>query len=176
MKKYLFYLLFFLLPILSFSQTTKGSMWAFEIRGNGLDFTNLKGKDLQATNIILSIGYNFNKYLSTRILTSQDIALFGEDEVRDYATSLTLGLCAGFNAINTAENLLEVHASAGSTLGGKYDWQYMYYDCGINWGTPIIKSCPKIRWNLGLGIRYYNAHGNIDDRMVLYAMLGIRIN
>jgi hypothetical protein len=176
MKKYVFYLLLIFLSINTFAQTaTKGFMGTFEYSGNGPNFTNLKGKDFQSSNIIISAGYNFNKYISARIPLATEIALLEKDDIRDHAVNSILGLCAGFNIINTAEDLLEINVSAGNTLFGKYDWKYMYYDCGINWGNAF-KVYPKFKWNIGLGLRYYNAHRDMENRMVLYGKFGFRIN
>jgi hypothetical protein len=178
MKKNTFCLLLILFSFAAntFAQTsTKGFMGMFEYSGNETNLTNLKGKDFKSHNIIISAGYNFNKYISARIPLATEIALFEKDDIRDHAVNTTLGLCVGFNIINTAEDLLEINVSTGNTLFGKYDWKYMYYDCSINWGNAF-KAYPKFKYNIGLGLRYYNAHRDIENRMVLYAKLGFRIN
>ncbi|MDR1984115.1 MAG: hypothetical protein LBQ28_04760 [Prevotellaceae bacterium] len=174
MKKTVFYLLICLFTTNTFAQTEKPIkfMGTFEYRGSAGGFTNLKGKDFKSYDWVVSVGYNFNKYLSARIPMGIEVALLEKDDVRDHAVNSTLGLCVGFNAINTSEDLVEINVSSGNTVGGKYDWKYMYHDFGVNWASGKT----KIRWNIGLGLRYYNAHRDMENRMILYGTLGFRMN
>jgi hypothetical protein len=151
----------------------KGFMCSGELIVGG-SFLNLKGKGFTSISPTVSFGYNFNKFLNARIPFGSEIALFEKDGERDWASNGTIGLCVGiipFRFTEDSDNgLIELQLAAGSTTRHKYDWQYTYYDCGVNLADGKTK---KLQTRFGL--RYYDARKS-DNRMCLYVSLGFRLN
>ena len=151
----------------------KGFMFSSEVRTGG-NFLNLKGKDFTVFDFIHSFGYNFNKYFTIRVPVDGEIALFEKDGVRDWARNGTIGLSLGVIPIrfekDGSKDLVELYIAAGSTYAHKYDWQYTYYDFGINFADGKVS-----KFQSGIGIRYYTARKS-DNRMTVYVSLGYRFN
>jgi hypothetical protein len=151
----------------------KGFMMSATIDGGG-KFLSLKGKGFTSLELTTAFGYNFNKYLNARIPIRSETALFEEDGVRDWAQTGTLGLGIGIIPFRFEEDnekgLIELYIAAGSTLAHKYEWQYTYYDFGINFANGKI-----VKYQVGFGLRYYDARKS-DNRMTIYASLGLRLN
>jgi hypothetical protein len=151
----------------------KGFMSTWELRAGG-SFLNLKGKGFTSIELVPSFGYNFTEFLNARIPVGSEIALFEKDGERDWAGNGTVGLCIGIVPFRFTEDgdngLIELQLEAGSTTTHKYDWQYTYYDCGINFAVG-----KTTRFQTRFGLRYYDARKS-DNRMCLYAAIGLRIN
>ncbi|MDR2651630.1 MAG: hypothetical protein LBC68_04880 [Prevotellaceae bacterium] len=151
----------------------KGFMWSGELSAGG-SFLNLKGKGFSSHDVTVSFGYNFTKFLNARIPFGGETALFEKDGERDWAANGTIGLCVGIVPFRFTEDgdngLIELQLAVGSTTTHKYDWQYTYYDCGIN-----IANGKTAKLQTRFGLRYYDARKS-DNRMCLYAALGMRIN
>jgi hypothetical protein len=158
---------------------------------NGAVWTHVSGSmnrrhnDFNAMGIAIAPGWNFNRSLYVRLPIDATYGLWGRKSgVRHWDEDMTIGPMIGYNIIKSDSKwgILDVNASAGRSIIWNSDWNYMYYDMGVNWDVHAfddyrVNEDDISRTLLGIGVRYYDSYNNrFGNGWNFYIKLGIRFN
>lgn len=137
----------------------------------------LNGHDeMDMATVQFDCGYAFNKRWSVLVpLTATFASWKAEQHNRLVKPSATLGLGAGFNAIHTEKDRLELTAKCSHTAFGYDDWDYMAYDFGLRYGKGLKRG--GYRNFIGVGVSYYDhLKGPMNNYFTVYLSIGCRFH
>lgn len=132
--------------------------------------------DTDLASLQYEYGYAFNKRWSVLVpLTATYASWKAEQHNRLVKPSATLGLGAGFNAIHTDKDRLELTVRCSNTMFGPDDWDYMAYDFGLRYGKGLKRG--GYSSFLGIGVKYYDhLKGPMNNYFTFYLSIGCRFH
>lgn len=170
MKMKMIFVMAMLLCIPSLTQAQKNTfITGFRLQGSAFP------KEFRTVEYGFDMGYNFTDKLYGNLRIDRNVALFKKNGVKDYTSSYSMGLDAGYTIFKYDKLSVGVQAGAGLNHRVKADeWKYVYYEgqtyMDLGEGSSIT---PRF----SIGVRHYHSRTDLyPNRTTAFASIAFRLN